>query len=168
MIAHWIGLIVFILFSLVGLLLTFVGIMGTFSIFLGAAAYNLITWSWTISWKTLLIILGLAVLGEILEWFVDAIHSRSRGVSTAGTVGSIAGMIIGAILFSPLIFVIGTVIGMLAGAVAGAYIGELIVMKDSKKAWRAAKIALVGRALVALMKTTLAIIQIWIAVAAIF
>jgi len=168
MIAHWIGLIVFILFALVGVLLTMLGIMGTFSVFIGAVAYDLITWSWTIGWQALLVILGLAVLGEILEWVVDVSHSKARGVSTAGTIGSITGTIIGAILLSPLMFIVGTVIGMVIGAVIGAYIGELIVKKNSKKAWRAAKIALVGRALVAVMKTTLAIIQIWIIIASIF
>jgi len=168
MIAHWIGFVVFILFALVGILLTMMGIMGTFSIFIGAVAYDLITWSWTISWQVLLIILGLAILGEILEWVVDIGHSRARGVSTAGTIGSITGTILGAIIFSPLMFIIGTVIGMVVGAVLGAYIGELIVKKNSKKAWRAAKIALDGRALVAVMKTLLAIIQIWIVISAIF
>ncbi|MBW3019471.1 DUF456 domain-containing protein [Candidatus Woesearchaeota archaeon] len=168
MIAHWIGLTVFILFAFVGILLTMMGIMGTFSVFIGAAAYDLITWSWTISWQVLLVILGLAILGEILEWVVDIGHSKAKGVSTAGTVGSITGTIVGAIIFSPLMFIVGTVIGMVLGAVVGAYIGELIVKKNSKKAWRAAKVALVGRALVAVMKTMLAIIQIWVTISAIF
>jgi len=168
MISHWIGLIVFILFALMGLIFTLFTVMGTFLVAIGAGLYNLITWSWTISPQTLLTLFGLAVLGEILEYVVDITHSKARGVSTAGTIGSIAGMITGAIIFSPLMFIVGAVLGLIIGAVAGAYIGELIVKKNAKKAWRAAKIALVGRALVAAMKTAIAIVQIWIVIAAIF
>jgi hypothetical protein len=164
---EWIALGIFALVALAGIILTVFGIGGTFLVLLGAILYDLITWSTTISIATLGIILGLAVLGEFLEWAITTLGSKAKGVSRWGMIGTILGGIIGGILLSPWLFLIGTFIGVLLGAMIGAFLLELMHTQSAGKALIAAKAALLGRALVSLSKLTLAGIQIWLALAAI-
>jgi uncharacterized protein YqgC (DUF456 family) len=164
----WIALGIFALVALAGIVLTVFGIGGTFLVLLGAILYDLISWSWAIPLTKLGIMLGLAVLGEFLEWAITALGSKAKGVSRLGALGTIIGGIIGGILLSPWLFLIGTFTGVLLGAMIGAFLLELIHTQSAGKALTAAKAALLGRALVSLSKLTLAGIQIWLALAAIF
>lgn len=155
---HWIALVFFALFALAGIVLTIAGIGGTFLVLAGALIYNLITWSMTISSTALLWLLGLAVLGEVLEWIFTLIGFKA-GVSKCGIIGTVIGAIIGAMLLS-VIPIIGTIIGFFLGAIVGAFIGEYLHTRHAKKAWKAAKAAFLGRVLVSLSKFILAVIQI--------
>ena len=156
---NWIAIIIFALLALAGIGLTIVGIGGTFLIVLAALAYNLITWSLSISVNTLLWLFGLAILGEVLEWIITAIGIKASGVSRYALIGTILGAIVGALALS-FIPIIGTIIGLFIGALLGAFLLELIHSGKSKKAWKAAKAAFVGRALVSLTKFVIAIVQI--------
>ncbi len=164
---HWIALFIFILFSLAGIGLTIVGIGGTFLVLAGALLYNLITWSMTITTNTLMWLTGLAVLGELLEWIITAAGMKAAKVSGYSLVGTIIGAILGGIALS-FIPIIGTIIGIVLGAMLGAFVLEFFHTKRAEQAWRAAKAALLGRALVSLSKMLIAIVQIWMVVKAIF
>ena len=164
----WIALGIFLLFALIGIILSLFGIGGTFLIVAGAILYDVISWSWKIPLLTLIIIAGLAVLGEVLEWLVTTLGSKAKGVSGWGVFGTIAGSIIGGILLSPLMPIIGTFLGILLGAMLGAFLLELIHTKNAGKAFIAAKAALLGRALVSLCKLILAGIQIWLVLKHVF
>jgi uncharacterized protein YqgC (DUF456 family) len=164
---HWIAFGVFALVALAGVILTFFGIGGTFLVLLGAVLYDVVSWSWTIPLVTLVILAGLAVLGEILEWLVTALGAKAGGVSRWGIIGTIAGSIIGGIILSPLMPIIGTFLGILLGAMAGAFLFELMHTKHAGRAWKAAKAALLGRALVSLAKLIIAIVQVVLVVRAV-
>lgn len=168
MIQHWIGFILFLLLSLAGFALTILGIGGTFVVLAGALLYNLITWSFQITLTTLIIVAVLAVLGEILEWFVTFVSSKKKGVSGWGIFGTIVGAIVGGILFSPLFPILGSVAGIIVGAAAGAFIFELIRKQDFRKAWKAAKAALLGRVFVSATKTLLLFIQVILVIKDVF
>ena len=159
MIQQWIALFVFGLLALAGIGLTIVGIGGTFLIVIGALLYNLITWSMNISANTLLWITGLAVIGELLEWIITLVGMKTAGVSRYALMGTIVGAVIGGMALS-IVPIIGTIIGIVHGAVLGAFAMEIYHTHDAQKAWKAAKTALLGRALVSLTKFVLAIIQI--------
>jgi hypothetical protein len=163
----WIALGIFALVALAGIVLTVFGIGGTFLVLLGAILYDLISWSWAVPLTTLGILLGLAVLGEFLEWAITTLGSKAKGVSRWGIIGTIIGGVIGGIMLSPWLFLIGTFIGVLLGAMVGAFLLELIHTQKIGKALTAAKAALLGRALVSLSKLTLAGIQIWLVLAAV-
>lgn len=154
-----IALIVFILLATIGVGLTLIGIGGTVLIAIGAALYNLIIWNWSISLNLLALIVGLALLGELLEWIITYYGVKKHGVTKFGLIGMIAGAfgLASLLSFLPLI---GTVIGFFAGAIFGAFIGELLQTYNKKKAWKAAKAALMGRGLVILCKVTIAAVQI--------
>ncbi len=164
---HWIALFIFILFSLAGIGLTIVGIGGTFLVLTGALLYNLITWSMAISTSTLMWLTGLAVLGELLEWIITVAGMKAAKVSGYSIIGTIIGAILGGIALS-VIPIIGTIIGIVLGAMLGAFLLEFLHTRRAKQAWKAAKAALLGRALVSLSKVLIAIVQIWLVLKELF
>ena len=131
--------------------------------FLGALLYNLLLWNMNISLNTLAILFVLAFAGEALDWIVTIFGVKSHGVSRYGLIGTIAGAAVGGMLLS--VFpIIGTIIGIFLGALIGAFILELYNARDTKKAFKAAKSAVIGRMLTSVCKTTIALIQILIIV----
>jgi len=159
MVLDWIALTVLILAIMVGVALTIIGIGGTFAIVLGALLYNAILWSRAIPLNSVLWLLGLAILGEILEWLITLSSAKRGGSSDLGVAGTIIGAMVGASLLS-FLPLIGSVIGFVGGAVLGAFLGEYLTTQDAKRAWKAAKAALLGRVFVSLTKFGLAVVQI--------
>ncbi|MEZ6127452.1 MAG: DUF456 domain-containing protein [Planctomycetaceae bacterium] len=78
-------------------------------------------------WKTLLVVIVLAIVGEILEAFTGSASAAKKGASRRAMVlslaVSIAGSIAGATMLTVPIPVIGTAIGAVCGAAAGAFAG---------------------------------------------
>jgi len=163
MIHQMIGMVLFFLLALIGIILTIFGIGGTFVILIGALLLNLVSWSMTISFNTLMWMTGLAVLGELLEWLITLIGVKAQGVSKYGLIGTVVGAVIGAIVLS-VVPIIGTMIGIVLGAILGAFLLEYAHTGKTKKAWKAAKAALLGRALVSLTKLIIAIIMVAIVI----
>ena len=94
----------------------------------------------------LLAAVGLAVLGEILEFFLSAAGSRGAGGSRRGAVLAIAGGIVGAILGTPIpVPLLGTLIGACIGAFVGALIGDVWAGRPLFHSMAAGKGAAVGR-----------------------
>lgn len=84
-----------------------------------------------ISWTTVAVLLGLAILGELIEFGASAAGAAKHGASKRGValsmVGAMVGSIVGIMIGLP-IPVIGSfimaLVGGAAGAFAGAYLGE--------------------------------------------
>jgi len=106
--------------------------------------------SWTVVW----VILGLAVLGEIVEFAAGAAGAAQQGGTRRGMVlavaGGILGSVAGAVIASP-VPVIGPLIGALfggaGGAFAGAWMGETGTERTSAERVAIGKGAFVGRLL---------------------
>ena len=103
-------------------------------------------------WATVFVLVGLAVLGEIVEFAAGAAGAAKQGASRRGValsiagamVGSIAGLAIGAPV--PIIgSLIAAVLGGSAGAFAGAYLGEAWKGRDEDQRVAAGRGAFVGR-----------------------
>jgi uncharacterized protein YqgC (DUF456 family) len=120
--------------SLVGWLTTLVTLPGNW-IIVGLAA--LFAWLMPtaagqgVSWKTVLVLIGLAVVGEIVEFGASAAGAAKHGASKRGValsmVGAIVGSILGLTAGLPIPFLgpfVGALVGGAAGAFFGAYIGE--------------------------------------------
>ncbi len=107
------------------------------------------------------IVLGVAVIGEVLEFFLQVKQSKKYGSSTTGTVGGVIGAIIGAIMLAPFLFGIGAFIGALLGAWTGCFLFELLRGQEAQAAMRAALGAMFGRFLGTVCKLTCGVV-IWI------
>ncbi len=104
--------------------------------------------------------LGLALLGELLEFAASAVGAKTAGGSRASAIGAIIGAIVGALVGTAFVPPVGTVIGSIIGAGAGALALEIGWAKNAS--WRSAgKIALgaaAGRAVATVIKVTIAIV----------
>lgn len=106
-------------------------------------------WKWlypaSMEWNLVLILLGIAFVGEIIEFGLQAWGAKKYGAGRSGNIGGIIGAIAGAIICAP--FLLG--FGALVGALAGAYLGCLVFEmpgKDFAEARHAALGAFWGKA----------------------
>ena len=105
-----------------------------------------------IGWITVGIMTGLAVLGEVIEFFAGAAGAAKQGASRRSIVfsliGGMAGSIGGAIVGFP-VPVVGPVIAALlggaGGAFAGAYLGEKSIERPHGESMAVARGAFAGR-----------------------
>ena len=116
-----------------------------------------------LSGKTLALMGGLAVVGEILETLMVQIWGKKYGGSTMGTVGGIIGALIGAILCAPILFGLGALFGALAGAFLGSLAVELFRGTHNKAAIRAAWGSMLGRFGGTILKTAIGCAMVVIA-----
>ncbi len=137
---------------LIGLIATPLGLPGTFVILAGAVLFNLVQWKMAISLWVLVLLLALAVSGEILEYWLGVRLAARRGASGAAIAGAIVGGLIGAFAGVP-VPVIGSVIGLFLGVFLGALLVELVLQKSLPRAWNAAIGAFYGRAGAILVKS---------------
>ncbi len=165
----WISILILVIFALYAaacVLITLVGLPGTWLMVAGALVITLCNplWSDTLiwGWVTIGVVLGLAVCGEILETLAAGLGAKAGGGTKRGMVGAILGSMIGAFVAT---FVIpiplaGTLIGAIVGAFFGALLGELS-HKETVPAGelaRSATGAAIGRVLGILGKTGVAAI----------
>lgn len=164
------GIILFIvlmIICLVGLIIIAFGAPGTWVILIAAFLYDLLPWAADISTTTLLVLLGIAVLGEVLEYYIGAKAAKRYGASNWGVAGAIVGGIIGAFVGVP-VFLIGSVLGLFIGAFLGAFIVEAVVKGNISKAFKAGIGAFRGRVGAMLVKGLLGIVMVITIITAVF
>ena len=142
------------------------GLPGTWIMVGAGLAFNLLVGGEPIGWVTLALTLGIAVVGEVLEFTVAGRYARKYGGSKRAEWGAILGSIVGAVVGVP-VPIIGSVIGAFVGAFAGALLMEYTRGRDHGVATRAATGALIGRAVASAIKVGLGcVIAVWLLVAA--
>ncbi len=77
------------------------------------------------SWGFVLLLFGVALLGEVLELLAQSYGAKRFGSTGRGNIGGLVGAIAGAILGAPFLFGLGALFGALGGAYAGCWILEL-------------------------------------------
>lgn len=90
--------------------------------------------------------IGLALLGELIEFGAQIYGAKKYGSSKTSTAAGIIGAIVGAICGAPFMFGVGAVFGALFGAWGGCYLAERLIRgQSSAAAFRAAQGAMIGR-----------------------
>lgn len=107
-----------------------------------------------VSWTVVAVTLGLAILGEALEFIAGAAGAAKHGGSRRGVVlavgGAFVGSLVGAALASPIPIIgplIGAVGGGALGGFAGAYLGESGTNRPHAERIAIGKGAMIGRLL---------------------
>lgn len=107
-----------------------------------------------ITWTTVVVLAGIAAIGEAIEFAAGAAVAGKRGGSRRGMALAIAGTLIGSIagafvtLPIPIVGpIIGAIGGGAAGAFAGAWLGEYWKGKPLKEGYHIATGAMLGRLL---------------------
>jgi uncharacterized protein YqgC (DUF456 family) len=141
----------------VGLVLVPLGLPGLWVMVGGVLAYGALTGFRTVGIATMAIVLGLAFLGEIVEWWVGFGLTERYGGSRRSGWGALVGGIVGAMVGVP-VPLVGSVIGAFLGAFAGAALFEYSVSRATTVAVRAGWGAVLGRAAGAAAKTALGVV----------
>jgi uncharacterized protein YqgC (DUF456 family) len=108
---------------------------GTPLVFIGIYIYAWLTGFTIISRNLIIIFLILTVLSVVIEYISSSIGSKKFGASKLGFIGAFVGATIG-VFFAPW--------GLIIGPLAGALLGELIVGKKLKEAFRSGTGAVIG------------------------
>ncbi|MFW6012788.1 MAG: DUF456 family protein [Candidatus Bipolaricaulota bacterium] len=146
----------FLLLGFGGLLLIPLGIPGTFLIVGSAAAYGALTGWGGVTPLAVLILLGLAVVGELLDFGLGMAGARKKGSSGWGMFGAFSGGIVGAFVGMPFP-VVGNFVGAFVGAFLGALALEYIVTADLGRALQVGWGTFVARIFSSLLKISLGI-----------
>ncbi len=135
----WIQLLIGVLFVLVGVacvVLTLLSLPGGWIMILIAAVIEIVETLYlpdgsnaTFALWTFAAVLGIALVGEILEFMAGAAGAKRGGASKRGIWGALIGGIVGAIAGTPLIPipVVGSILGAAIGAAIGAIVGEMSI-----------------------------------------
>lgn len=154
-----VGLILFLVFAVIGLMLIPLGVPGTF-IIAGSAGIVGLTSGWqAITVPKLLIFLGLAVGAELVDLGLGVFGSKGFGASNTSMAGAFFGGLIGAFLGLPLP-VIGNLVGAFVGAFLGAFFVESFITGDPYRGVKSGAGAFFGRVVGSLIKVSLGVAMI--------
>lgn len=164
--AQYLGATLFALFGLACVVVTPIGLPGTW-IMIGVAGTvdAVVMWMWPaqqipFGMNALLIAVLAGTAGEALEFVAGALGAKAGGASRKGAIGSMIGSVVGLVIgtiFIP-IPLVGSAIGAVAGAIVGAIVGEKIHGRNIKDSLKPAAGAAIGRILGALSKAPFALI----------
>lgn len=143
-------------------LFVYLGLGGNFIIIGLALIHALITGFDPISVTLLLWLLGLALLGEGIEFVVGTFYVAKKGASKLGVVGAFIGGLLGAGMGNTVVPVIGAVLGSFAGAFGGAVVGEYLQRERLEPSMRVGGHAFLGRLLAILIKHAIAMVMVFL------
>ena len=143
--------------TILGLVLVPLGLPGLWVMVAGIVGYGWLTDFRSVGVATIGVALGLAFLGEIIEWWLGFRFARTFGGSRRSAWGALVGGIVGAVVGVP-VPIVGSVIGALFGSFAGAALFEYSLSRTPGTAVRAGWGAVVGRATAAAAKIALGIV----------
>ena len=143
--------------TILGLVLVPLGLPGLWVMVAGIVGYGWLTDFRSVGVATIGVALGLAFLGEIIEWWLGFRFARTFGGSRRSAWGALVGGIVGAVVGVP-VPIVGSVIGALFGSFTGAALFEYSLSRTPGTAVRAGWGAVVGRATAAAAKIALGIV----------
>ncbi len=133
-------------------LLTWLGLGGNFAIVGLGLLHGLVTGFDPVGWRLLLFLLGLVVLGEVVESLLGTLYVARRGASRWGVLGAFAGGLLGAAVGSSVAPLVGTILGSIVGSWAGAVLGEYWRQRRLAPSLRVGGHAFVGKMAALLVK----------------
>lgn len=151
------ALAVLIVCCVAGLVLVPFGLPGLWVMVLGVVGYGWLTDFHTIGVGIIATAVGLALLGEVVEWWLGFRFAMKYGGSRRAGWGALIGGIVGAIIGVP-VPVVGSVIGAFVGSFVGAAVFEYTREQHAGVAVRAGWGAMLGRAAAAGAKIALGLV----------
>jgi len=151
------ALVLLVASDLAGLVLVPLGLPGLWLMVLGLVGYGWLTEFRSVGIVTLAIVVGLAVIGEVLETWLGFRYAKRYGGSSQSGWGALAGGLAGAAVGVP-IPIVGSVVGAFVGSFAGAALVEYGMTRRAGVAVSAGWGAVVGRAAASAVKIGLGLV----------
>lgn len=126
------------------LFLLILGLPGNWIIFALTLAWSLLSGA-AFGWQFFVLLLGLATLGEVMEFAAGHFGGKRFGGTGKGSLGGIIGALALGIMCAPLLFGLGALLGALAGGFLGSLIFEKLHGMETGKAAKAAFGNMLGR-----------------------
>lgn len=140
-----------------GLVLVPFGLPGLWVMVLGVVGYGWLTAFHEVSAGIIALVVGLALLGEVVDWWLGFRFATKYGGSRRAGWGALIGGIVGAIVGVP-VPVLGSVIGAFVGSFVGAALFQYTREQHAGVAVRAGWGAMLGRAAAAGAKVALGLV----------
>ena len=163
----YVVLALYILVALAGLVSLIFGLPGNFIILGASMLYGWYGGFQVITVKIIIILIVLALAGELIEFLLGILGSKRYESSNRAIAGSIIFGIVGAVIGAPFFFGVGAVVGAFAGAFAGAILMELSQGKKMNEAIKSGWGAFLGRVAGTISKGAVGIAMIAITVLAV-
>lgn len=119
-------------FCLLGVLLTALRLPGTWLLLTTAVVYG-----WWTGWErigiaTVLILAGVAIVGEVVEILASVVTARRAGATKQAAWGALIGGFVGMLFLSFLVPIplIGSMVGAVVGCFGGALLTELVIARN--------------------------------------
>jgi len=157
------GAVLLYIFLFSCLILTVFGLGGNWIIALSALVVTITGWG-ELTWGWLFLIVGLAVLGEIVEALLGLVIVAKKGGTRWGVLGSFVGGIAGVIIGGPIVPPLGSLVFAFIGAFAGGAVGEYLNDRRVEEAMRVGLWSFVGRSMAAAAKVAIGFSMVWIVV----
>lgn len=137
-----------------GLALVPLGLPGLWVMVFGVLGYGWLTDSRSVGIGTIALVVGLALLGEVVEWWLGFRFARRYGGSRRAGWGALVGGLVGAAIGVP-VPLVGSVVGAFVGSFGGAALLEYTRAGQARAAAGAGWGAVLGRAAAAAAKIAL-------------
>ncbi len=167
----WLYYFLLLIVQLAGLVVAIFQLPGLWVMLAGTGVFALLTRSHGyVSVTSILVLLGLAITAEIVEFVAGGAGAKKAGASKLGMTGAMVGGIVGAIVGTPMIPVpiVGTIVGAVVGSFLGAMAVELIRRREVGHSLRVGYGAAKGRLLGIGAKLTIGIIMLLITIVVAF
>ncbi len=138
------AIIILTLSCLAGFVAIFFTTFGTLIILCGTIIYSAMTSFEVVTFKLLLVIFVLYLIGELCEYLFIVLGTKKAGSSNAAVVGAMVGAVPGAILGAAF-FGIGIILGTFLGIFLGAFLVELFLHGDLRRSLLAGTGGVLGR-----------------------
>lgn len=161
-IGQWSGYVVWALLLITASLFVYLGLAGNFIILGLAVIHGAFTGFDPISLTLLAILLGLALLGEGIEFVVGTFYVAQKGATKTGVATAFIGGLVGAFFGNMLLPIIGAVLGSFVGAFGGAVAGEFYRRERIEPSLRVGGHAFLGRLLAIFIKHIIAMVMIFL------
>jgi uncharacterized protein YqgC (DUF456 family) len=161
-IGGWAWYVVWALVLLVSSLLVYLGLGGNFVLVGLALIHALVTGFDPIGPVLLGVVLGLALLGELVEFVLGNFYVLRKGAGKEGTIGGFVGGLLGAVLGNGVLPIAGAVLGSFVGAFAGCVLGEYWRQRRLDDSVRVGGHAFIGRILAIVVKHALGLIIVFL------
>lgn len=154
-------LLIFTLYG--GLLAVALGLPGTVFIFLATLTYAITTQFQMIGWKTLFVLLILVFVSEGIEFLLGEISAMKTEISRRGVAAAFTGALAGAVLLAPALYGLGILLGWFLGSYFGILMVETARIKRLRPVFRPGFAAVSARIAGTMIKGSLAMVMIAVA-----
>ncbi|MEZ4388247.1 MAG: DUF456 domain-containing protein [Candidatus Krumholzibacteriia bacterium] len=161
-IGGWTWYVVWAALLLCASLLVYLGLGGNFILVGLALLHALITGFDPIGWPLLGILLGIALLGELVEFVLGNFYVLRKGASGRATMGGFLGGLVGALLGNGLVPLVGAVVGSFVGAFLGSVAGQYWQQRRLEPSLRVGGHAFVGRMLAVAFKHGCGLVMVFL------